>query len=196
MPSPHHILLIWCLLPGLQERARASDRAAGCPWGAPWGRGARVEVRQAECAKIKTSLIVDQKKYFPKKGNFKKKYFHEQKGPLARESNFFKFPFLGFFRSTTSEVFIFALSACLTSTLAPRPHGASQGQPAARSEALAPPEALAKDSRAKETRCGEGMRTHAPRGHWHHAPHEPHLPHLDTHTSAPWHSPRATSSLI
>ena len=28
------------------EGARASDRAAGCPWGAPWGRGARVEVRQ------------------------------------------------------------------------------------------------------------------------------------------------------
>ena len=39
---------------------------------------------------------------------------------------------------------------CLTSTLAPRPHGAPQGQPAARSEALAPPEALAKDTRAKE----------------------------------------------
>ena len=27
-------------------RARASDRAAGCPWGVPWGRGARVEVRR------------------------------------------------------------------------------------------------------------------------------------------------------
>ena len=26
--------------------ARASDRAAGCPWGVPWGRGARVEVRR------------------------------------------------------------------------------------------------------------------------------------------------------
>ena len=26
--------------------ARALDRAAGCPWGVPWGRGARVEVRQ------------------------------------------------------------------------------------------------------------------------------------------------------
>ena len=38
----------------------------------------------------------------------------------------------------------------LTSKRAPRPHGASQGQPAARSEALAPPEALAKDTRAKE----------------------------------------------
>ena len=29
--------------------ARASDRAAGCPWGAPWGRGARVEVRRVWC---------------------------------------------------------------------------------------------------------------------------------------------------
>ena len=27
-------------------RSRASDRAAGCPWGVPWGRGARVEVRR------------------------------------------------------------------------------------------------------------------------------------------------------
>ena len=26
--------------------ARASDRGAGCPWGAPWGLGARVEVRR------------------------------------------------------------------------------------------------------------------------------------------------------
>ena len=26
--------------------ARASDRAAGCSWGVPWGRGARVEVRK------------------------------------------------------------------------------------------------------------------------------------------------------
>ena len=26
--------------------ARASDRAACCSWGAPWGRGARVEVRK------------------------------------------------------------------------------------------------------------------------------------------------------
>jgi len=25
---------------------RASDRAAGCSWGVPWGRGARVEVRK------------------------------------------------------------------------------------------------------------------------------------------------------
>ena len=63
------------------ERARASDRAAGCPWGVPWGRGARVEVRQAESAKIKTSLIVDRKKCFPRKGNFKIKCFHELKGP-------------------------------------------------------------------------------------------------------------------
>ena len=38
----------------------------------------------------------------------------------------------------------------LTSTRAPRPHGTPHGQPAPRSEALAPPEALAKDSRAKE----------------------------------------------
>ena len=29
--------------------ARASDRAAGCPWGVPWGRGARVEVRRVWC---------------------------------------------------------------------------------------------------------------------------------------------------
>ena len=36
-----------------------------------------------------------------------------------------------------------------TSTRAPRPHGAPQEQPAARSEALAPPDAFAKDSRAK-----------------------------------------------
>ena len=26
--------------------ARDSDRAAGCPWGVPWGQGARVEVRR------------------------------------------------------------------------------------------------------------------------------------------------------
>ena len=38
----------------------------------------------------------------------------------------------------------------LTSTRAPRPHGTPQGQPAARSEALASFEALAKDNRAKE----------------------------------------------
>jgi len=30
-------------------RARASDRAAGCPWGVPWGRGACVEVRRVWC---------------------------------------------------------------------------------------------------------------------------------------------------
>ena len=29
--------------------ARYSDRAAGCPWGVPWGRGARVEVRRVWC---------------------------------------------------------------------------------------------------------------------------------------------------
>ena len=28
------------------EWARASNRAAGCSWGVPWGRGARVEVRR------------------------------------------------------------------------------------------------------------------------------------------------------
>ena len=61
--------------------ARASDRAAGCPWGAPWGRGARVEVRQAESAKIKTSLIVDRKKIFSQKREFQKKCFHVLKGP-------------------------------------------------------------------------------------------------------------------
>ena len=38
----------------------------------------------------------------------------------------------------------------LTSTRAPRPHGTPQEQQAARSEALASPEALAKDNRAKE----------------------------------------------
>ena len=38
----------------------------------------------------------------------------------------------------------------LTSTRAPRPHGTPQEQPAARSEAFAPPEALEKASRAKE----------------------------------------------
>ena len=38
----------------------------------------------------------------------------------------------------------------LTSTRAPRPHGTPQEQPAARPEAPAIPEALAKDSRAKE----------------------------------------------
>ena len=38
----------------------------------------------------------------------------------------------------------------LTSTRAPRLHGTPDGQPAARFEALAPSEALAKDSRAKE----------------------------------------------
>ena len=62
--------------------ARASDRAVGCPWGVPWGRGARVEVRQAESAKMKTSLIVYRKKIFSQKREFQKKsYFHEQKGP-------------------------------------------------------------------------------------------------------------------
>ena len=30
-------------------RARAPDRAAGCPWGVPWGQGARVEVRRVWC---------------------------------------------------------------------------------------------------------------------------------------------------
>ena len=38
----------------------------------------------------------------------------------------------------------------LTSTRAPRPHGAPHGQPAARSKALAPLEGLAEDSRANE----------------------------------------------
>ena len=38
----------------------------------------------------------------------------------------------------------------LNSTRAPQPHGTPHGQPAARSEALAPLEALAKDNRAKE----------------------------------------------
>ena len=58
----------------------------------------------------------------------------------------------------------------LTSTRAPRPHGALQGQPAARSEALAPLEALAKDTRAKENDAAKAIGTHAPRGHWHYAP--------------------------
>ena len=31
------------------EGARALDRAASCPWGVPWGRGARVEVRRVWC---------------------------------------------------------------------------------------------------------------------------------------------------
>ena len=52
-----------------------------------------------------------------------------------------------FFRSPTSEALIFVLSGL---TRAPRPHGTPQGQPAARSEALALPEALAKDIRANE----------------------------------------------
>ena len=83
---------------------------------------------------------------------------------------------------------------CQTSTRAPRPHGARQEQPEARPEALAPPEALAKDTRAKEHDAAKARGTHAPRGDWHHAPHAPHPPHLDLRTSAPWHSPRATSS--
>ena len=29
--------------------AGALDRAAGCSWGVPWGRGARVEVRRVWC---------------------------------------------------------------------------------------------------------------------------------------------------
>ena len=62
-------------------RARASDRAAGCPWGVPWGRGARVEVRQAESAKMKTSLIVYRKKIFSQKRNFEKCCFHVLKDP-------------------------------------------------------------------------------------------------------------------
>ena len=85
---------------------------------------------------------------------------------------------------------------CLTSTRAPRPHGTPQGQPAARSEASAPPEALAKDTRAKGHDAAKARGTHAPRGHRHHAPHAPHPPHLDTRTSAPWYSPRATGSPI
>ena len=80
---------------------------------------------------------------------------------------------------------------CLTSTRAPRPYGTPQGQPAAQSEALAPPEALAKDTRANEHDAVKARGPMPPRGHWHHAPHAPHPPHLDTRTSAPWHSPRA-----
>ena len=34
--------------------ARASDRAAGCSWGVPWGRGARVEVRRWWCGTMST----------------------------------------------------------------------------------------------------------------------------------------------
>ena len=59
----------------------------------------------------------------------------------------------------------------LISTRAPRPHGTPQGQPAARSKALAPPEALAKDTRPKKHDAVKAIGTHAPRGHWHHAPH-------------------------
>ena len=57
VPSPHHVLLLCCLLQGLQEgkrfrlslagalgRTGSSDRAAGCSWGVPLCRGARVEV--------------------------------------------------------------------------------------------------------------------------------------------------------
>ena len=46
MPSPHHVP--FALLPFARALggAGASDRAAGCPWGVPWGRGARVEVRR------------------------------------------------------------------------------------------------------------------------------------------------------
>ena len=62
--------------------ARASDRAAGCPWGVPWGRGARVDVRQAESAKIKTSLIVYQKKIFFQKRKFQKNLLSRAEGPF------------------------------------------------------------------------------------------------------------------
>ena len=46
MPSPHHVLLLCCLLQGPDAGKGALDRATGCPWGVQWGRGARVEVRR------------------------------------------------------------------------------------------------------------------------------------------------------
>ena len=87
--------------------ARASDRAAGCPWGAPWGRGARVEVRQAECAKIKTSLIVDQKKIFSQKRKFQKKVTFTSRRALlsARFRSQIKNPYkIGFMASVLDDL--------------------------------------------------------------------------------------------
>ena len=91
---------------------------------------------------------------------------------------------------------VFISSRCRRRSTTQPPHGTPQEQPAARSKALAPPEALAKDTRAKEHDAVKARGTHAPLGHWHHAPHAPHPPHLDTRTSAPWHSLRATSSSV
>ena len=63
----------------------------------------------------------------------------------------------------------------LTSTRAPRPHGAPQEQPAARSEAPAIPEALAKDSRAKEHDAlkGKGAKLTPPQVNSLASPHRP-----------------------
>jgi hypothetical protein len=43
-----HCIMFFALLSFARASrvARASNRAAGCPWGVPWGRGARVEVRR------------------------------------------------------------------------------------------------------------------------------------------------------
>ena len=46
MPSPHHVLFALISIARASGGASALDRAAGCPWGVPWGRGARVEVRR------------------------------------------------------------------------------------------------------------------------------------------------------
>ena len=87
--------------------AGALDRAAGCSWGAPWGRGARVEVRQAECAKIKTSLIVDQKKIFSQKKKFQKKVTFTSRRALlsARFRSQIKNPYkIGFMASVLDDL--------------------------------------------------------------------------------------------
>ena len=86
--------------------ARASDRATGCSWGVPWGRGARVEVRQAESAKIKTSLIVDQKNIFPKKEISKKITFTSKRALLsARFRSQIKNPYIiGFMASVLDDL--------------------------------------------------------------------------------------------
>ena len=47
-PSCLHRIMFLCsaVFARASGGTRASDRAAGCPWGVPWGRGARVEVRR------------------------------------------------------------------------------------------------------------------------------------------------------
>ena len=58
VPSLQHVLLLRCLLPGLQEGQGLQIELLFILGGVPWGRGARVEVRRVLCVGGVSGVLV------------------------------------------------------------------------------------------------------------------------------------------